>query len=212
MPVRSSFNILVLPVALILQLLFLASCSQTEPEPYLYPDTQALKRTIKSGYLHPAVVYPEPNDFQIMTLIEEGRLESRNGNAYRALERFQRAFAQIELSEGKDSEMLLPLIDELVPLYMSVDRLKEADRLQHRYRKIVKLHHKGDQRVVRNADFRMGCWHGMIGDWYEAVFDFEDVVTSFGKDNEIQTFRDAELKQTAKDLADLAARKCTPQW
>ncbi len=190
----------------------LVSCSLQNLDPYTYSDAQAIKRTIKSGYLHPAVIYPEPNDFQIMTLIEEGRMESLNGKNHRALEKFQQALIQIEQAEGKDSEMLLPIIDELVPLYMEIDQLKEADRLQHRYRKIVTAHYKEDQAVVRSADFRMGCWHGVIGDWYEAMFDFEDVVTSFDKDSEIQTHREAQLKQTAEDLADLAARNCTPHW
>jgi tetratricopeptide (TPR) repeat protein len=189
----------------------LTSCTYMDPEPQSQASIQELSEVILSNYIHPVIAYPEPNEPQVMAKIAEGKKYADSNNLVAAANSYEDAASLVITLDGLDSTMLLAIYDELIELYVNMDSMQQADKLQHRYHTIVENRYKNNNVTMSEADFRIGCWHSMIGDWYEALFDFEEVIKRLDSDPEIQGNEHRQLNH-AKNLADIASVNCVPNW
>lgn len=192
--------------------LLLVSCGWLEPpEDGRSFDTETLSKVVNANFVLPVVTYPDTNQPKVMAEVAAGSLEREAGNYPVAIRHYEEAASAVQQLDGTYSTMLLPIYDQLILTHIHAGDIESADRLQHAYQRIVKKRFSNDEVIMRNAAFRLGCWHGLSGDWYEAMFDFEEVIRSFEKDDALIR-KDAEQLTHAEDLADLASHICTPNW
>lgn len=194
------------PIAILLAIFGLVSCASNP-----MPDDRELRRQASTNYLAPAIEYGVVSDPELDRLVSEGEQYYSAGNLPEATRSFSSAESYVTERVGSDSTYLLPILDWQIRIKLKTREINEADKLQHRYHQIVLKNFSTNEKVKRDSQYRIACWNYFIGDWYEAMFDFEDLIEEI-KRLETPSERDNSILDISEDFADSAAQNCRPQW
>lgn len=86
------------------------------------------------------------------------------------------ADSTVATMDGALSSWRLQILETQMAVSLAQGNLQAVDRLQHVYHGIVTANHAQSLDVIRDAVFRLGCWHYSFSSWHEAMFDFERVI------------------------------------
>ncbi len=187
-------------------LLLISACASNTVE-----DSRELKRVASSTYLYPVIDYGVTSDPQLSQFNSDGEKYYQSQDYEKAAETFEAAANYVEGQVGQSSPYLLPVLDWLIRVRIKQRDMDEADRLQRRYHEIVLLNFSDDERVKRDSAYRQGCWHYLIGDFYEAMFDFEELITELER-KQRRSERDDYVLKSSKEFADTSAQNCRPDF
>jgi len=184
----------------------LNSCTQHGSDSRSFDEMLALAR---ASYAYPVTDYADLFEPTLTRLIAAGDARFESGRYEPALQYFLEAEDYILRHDRPDSLLLLIVLDRIVLAETHLGLWKQADRAQHRYHEIIRQRFAGNQRVLNRADFRLGCWHFVTGDWYQAQFDFEDAIQRL-ENNRTKTVDDNQLLTESKAFEDTVAFNCQP--
>ena len=191
---------------LVAAMLLLQSCTQNDLNQRNF---EKMIDLATASYAYPAMDYGDLFEPSLSRLMAEGDYQLQLRDYESALQQFLDTEDYIISRVGAASLLLLPVLDRIVLTDTALGRWHEADRAQHRYHAIITRKFADDQRVLNRADYRMGCWHFITGDWYQAQFDFEDVIRRL-ESSRSNTVDDNKLLKDSRAFEETVAFNCRP--
>lgn len=163
---------------------------------------------VESGYLSAVVDYGSIQFVPAARTIDSAVRHFEAERFALAARDFESALQSLPNDAVHGASKLL-VLDWLVRTSLAVDDYRTADVWQHAYHAIAKL---SDSPAVKGrADFRLGCWHFILRDWNESLFDFERAIRHLESSDDLSVF-DRKLLHLSPRLADEAGYRCESPW